>query len=561
MTPQQIESLYRIRMSLPPAERAAVEAAHAELVRQDDASFGLPQARQAPQAPNVEDNLDAAATPIAVEPVAGERRYAPQAKSLDEWKDQRLLYLGGIGLEPDPETRETPDEVRARQDAKWGTGSYDREMARRAAVAAREGRRGESAASMEARGRMPEDGSGAGGGLLPGETLEEYGENYGAALRRNRPPVRAGGMPDPEQEAYNASTGVRPAQQYGSPDSGYATDGRPTVMVDGVAVPVVLRNGEPMLDAKGNYMTTLGDERRAKEQSVMDGRRAQWSKEAQEEMARLEARGGRLWDGLGGIDESTLTPEEKKTVEARRSATGDRRLFLMAERMAKAAGIPVAEALANLTNTNKEGTALPGVNEAGRRELAAMAADGRNAQAASADAARVRRAQASQNPMEYLGRDDINDWQRMVMAERFLRTGQTLTPLGVDARQLDRAAQWAGQAVTGAIAGGATNGAAGQAFGQKQRDAAKNDFDKWWATTLGSAPGAARYYTQDQYNQAVSYLMNQYGLKQSEAEAIAQSRGRPRVSGGRGAGGMPPADAPSVGFPDENEPGGMGTPM
>jgi hypothetical protein len=46
----------------------------------------------------------------------------------------------------------------------------------------------------------------------------------------------------------------------------------------------------------------------------------------------------------------------------------------------------------------------------------------------------IRRAQAQQNPAEYAGRSDINDWQKMIMADRLLRGGAgQMTPLGVQA--------------------------------------------------------------------------------------------------------------------------------
>lgn len=53
----------------------------------------------------------------------------------------------------------------------------------------------------------------------------------------------------------------------------------------------------------------------------------------------------------------------------------------------------------------------------------------------------IRRAQARQNPLEYLGRGDINDWQRMAMAEQFLRQPQTVTPLTVQAANNAQLAQ------------------------------------------------------------------------------------------------------------------------
>lgn len=62
----------------------------------------------------------------------------------------------------------------------------------------------------------------------------------------------------------------------------------------------------------------------------------------------------------------------------------------------------------------------------------------------------VRRAQARQNPLEYLGRgDDINDWQRMVVADSMLRNGAgPMTPLGVQAQQLHNIADVVKRAMT-----------------------------------------------------------------------------------------------------------------
>lgn len=64
-------------------------------------------------------------------------------------------------------------------------------------------------------------------------------------------------------------------------------------------------------------------------------------------------------------------------------------------------------------------------------------------------AAVVRRAQARGNPMEYLGRGDINAWQRMVAADSMLRNGAgPMTPLGVQAQQLHNIADVVKRAMT-----------------------------------------------------------------------------------------------------------------
>ena len=63
MTDAELDLAYRSRGSLPPAERAAVERAHAEMVARYNSEWGTPD--------NVAANLDAAASPVMPDPVVG----------------------------------------------------------------------------------------------------------------------------------------------------------------------------------------------------------------------------------------------------------------------------------------------------------------------------------------------------------------------------------------------------------------------------------------------------------------------------------------------------------
>ena len=216
----------------------------AAIIQEHGRRFGGSRGSPGQQAPNVDANLDAAAAPIAVEPEVRPKQRTPP-----------------VGPE--------------------------------------------SADSMEARGRMPRDGVPAGDGLLPGETLDEYGRKYRAGLASR---IDAGiaarrGLPDPGQEAYNAATGVMPRQAAGGDMD--------TVMIDGVAVPTYRTpGGRVVLDGKGNPMTTIGAERRAKEAAYDAKESARISAEAQENLQKYGSRqlyrykrdnDGNLLDAAGNI--------------------------------------------------------------------------------------------------------------------------------------------------------------------------------------------------------------------------------------------------------------------
>lgn len=122
---------------------------------------------------------------------------------------------------------------------------------------------------------------------------------------------------------------------------------------------------------------------------------------------------------LGGVDVYRPTDAFRQQLKARE----DR---MRIQRLAQRAGMTPDQQVAlttqegpvNLDALRTRGDALRGADKAARNE------------------ARIRRAQALQNPLEYLNRDDISDWNRMVAADAMLRGGyRGATPLDVDARR------------------------------------------------------------------------------------------------------------------------------
>lgn len=129
------------------------------------------------------------------------------------------------------------------------------------------------------------------------------------------------------------------------------------------------------------------------------------------------------------------------------------------------------------------------------------------------------------NAYNSLNDPNTNDWQRAVMANALRPDMDNTTPLTVDAMGAQNALRFLNSTNLGA-AGVLGGGAAADALAQKNRNDAKADFDAWHKRTIG---GSTWLYTQDMHDAQVNYLMNQYGLSRTQAEAIAQSQGVPRV--------------------------------
>jgi hypothetical protein len=310
-------------------------------------------------AANVEQDLEASAAPIAMEPVAGD------------------------GLRPKP-TREQMD----------------------AAILA----------PITVEGKpIPGFDPSMGIGLSMSNPTDRaaYGQVFGDALRRHHQrgdaaatARRQGGYQDPEQVAYNEVTGA-PGTYLPPQPPGMRGD---TVMVDGVEVPAYrLSDGLPF-----GGMFREGDYRAARDAAA----EADWQSRFRANIAADRARYG---DPMAAADD--ITPEQYAAREARKRAElneqqSARAKELRAGRLSARAGVPE-----QITD-----------NMSPDAQLRAMARNKEAARVANARGIITRRAQAQNNPLEYLGREDVNDWQKMVMADRLLRKGAgEMTPLGVEA--------------------------------------------------------------------------------------------------------------------------------
>lgn len=180
-----------------------------------------------------------------------------------------------------------------------------------------------------------------------------------------------------------------------------------TTTWEGVEVPV------RMVDGRGRPMSTLGDLRRAQE--AQDD--ARW---LAGHRAMVESDNERYgWQLPPAMVSPAQADARARLHDAEQAALNTPRAQeLRRQRLHARAGIP-EEATEDMTEEQR---------------LRMMGRNRQSAQARASRAAVVRRAQAQQNPLEYLGRDDINGWQQMVMADRMLRAGAgQMTPLGVEA--------------------------------------------------------------------------------------------------------------------------------
>lgn len=307
-----------------------------------------------------------------------------------------------------------------------------------------------------------------------------------------------------------------------------------TVMVDGVEVPA-FDVGD------GTLRYRLGDVKRAQEAAHNSRLAAMFSESAQEDLANYGTR--QLYE-YKRDEKGNLIPGRGTPIPT----TGD-------------LNDPNAEDKSYPTLTPDE--AAQQDNLATRRDMEYRQAEQnrmlRSRTAGKSDAmeaenrAFMRRRNLLAGGSQNITSDNRGMWNQLALlpAEDQIRQLSYALPggslrAGVDARQLDQAARFAQQAITGALAGAGQADMAGRVAAQRSRDLARDDFDKWFDKNVGTTPGAVRYYTWDQYDAQVAFLMNQFGISRPEAESIAGSRGRPSVSRSAGAA-TPSAGATTVG--------------
>lgn len=453
MNDEELDYAYQNRMSLPPAERAAIEKAHAEMVRRKDRERGRPNPPD-----NVDANLDASATPVATDPAVGapaRKPSAPGPASLPPTKWQELME--------DPRTfsLEEADSIAAESDPgiqgilEGAPNRYERFGREMNAMDARMGwERGHPAKEAP----YPD--------LVPGANAPPPA----AAAPAGPPVVMIGGKPfvNIDGAIYPAgSPMVDDPGEYAPTDYGYGT-----MLVDGIQVPIA-QPADGLLNQPAQYRLVDVERERQKaadhaasrarrNSSIEENRRygspylppSEWSEE--QANARIERKKGEVRQSNMGYAHRQRIRRLADALNVSEDVAGAAYRNAMAQiDGTEQMDVPQLGSTAPTPGAPRRGSYYaPGVlreaqdmltpagighvMQTAKEAILANAAqngavDRRQAQKEYARGAVVRRAQAQQNPLEYLGRDDINDWQRMAMAERFLRQPQTMTPLGVEA--------------------------------------------------------------------------------------------------------------------------------
>jgi hypothetical protein len=389
-------------------------------------------------APNVQSNLDAAATPITPEPVAGPAKPVdPDVRTLASMTDEEML------------APVTADSLRP---TKAGLPAY-------------------------------------------GDRYREAVANTIDAGVARRQAARSEGYEDPEQLAYNAAAGVLPED--------YVAAGRPMPtalrpQAPEAAMPVSEDDpdywesryqqevvGPPRAepsDSVGRVNAYFADKAKRSESGHLLPQYQkptfdEWMAVQAGQMARENARKNMETYGVG----PNITPAQQTARDERTKSENKMRgtrIDGIINRLASQTGTPRSEIrarLAGLQEPDFEGNKAIDLDDGLSPQEVAMlgqpftddARDRKDMEVAADRAFNKRRGRMAGSNLRANAANNWNDmpadWQNFVRAG-----GRGATPLDVEGRQLEQAARWAGQAVTGAIAGGAGSGQALQ-LRQEQR--------------------------------------------------------------------------------------------
>lgn len=392
------------------------------------------QRRANPAPTNVDANLEAAATPIKTEPVAGYPQ-APAPQSYEDYAEQSDLYQRGIGLPPQ-DGYESDAEVEARFDAKFGRGAYKRHK--------------------------------------KDTRVRDHGRAYRASIKAEQDArdaenqaARRAGYQDPEQIAYNEATGVvydRPAagpMQGPSPmnpddpstwEAGYQdyvqrnTPAEPTNSVERVDRYFADKK-RPPLQSKEDFMA---DQSQAytRRQAAKNQEQYGYGLPADEVTADQKQRRGELID--------------------RENSQRATQVDLVIGRLAAQYGAPNAEVAAALKPFLEDGSLTPQEISQATSGFRYAHRDKQNAELADRRAFLRRRGMLAGSNLRANAANNWTDmpadWQNFVRAG-----GKGATPLDVQGRQLEQAAVLARNAVAGALAGNVGGGLQWQQWEAMQR--------------------------------------------------------------------------------------------
>jgi hypothetical protein len=366
---------------------------------------------QIPAPPNVEANLEASAAPIAPDPVVGGRR---RQVVTDEQILQGRFGPGGVPTE-------APADFK-----------------------------------------------------VPADELDEYGERFRGAIARRidagfaaRQAARAAGYQDPEQIAYNEATGVTYASVPQGPMQGPSPmdPNDPSTWEAGYEDYVQRNTPAEPTNSVERVDRYFADKNRAPLQSKED-----FMADQSQAYTRRQAAKNQEQYGYGLPADQVTAPQRQRRAELIDDENKQRagQIDLVIGRLAAQYGVPNADVAAALKPYMDDNSLTPKEIREATAGFRYAHRDKQNAELADRRAFLRRRGMmAGSNARANAANnftDMPDDWQNFVRAG-----GKGATPLDVEARQLQQAAAWAGQAVTGALANGGQNGIVGEQWAAKRR--------------------------------------------------------------------------------------------
>lgn len=494
MTPAEIEYKYRNRMSLSPGERAEIERLHAQMVAASDADYR--------SSPTSLDPNDAAAVDIPGDPETGLRQDAGLYANLPPIEDQEAAASAAAPASapalPEREdwvTRRTQELVRRGRSTAYPAASVSPERARAQAEAEYDDPNGFR------RGQRWTPQVRAAVGRQSDIEAAQRADATRASLGGSEPRFNASDFrrQREEAEAAQAADAQRKWDQW-------ATGG----------------SWERMARyAPGEY--------ELRQQAIRD-------RNHKEYVADQQRRYDPTVDDPQDINPATNQPWTRGERARQADAAKDRRMLdqnlpqqnAVLRRELQRMGVdtePFESNMPRIAPDSKESAVSERNRKFDRAAALAAKSKAKNARFAAADQAVQRRAQLRQNPMEYMGRGDINDEQRRTAAF-ILAGGRGATANDVDALN-------AKMLLEGIEQGARTN------MRMQGGDAAvQAQMLQYQAAQMAAAEAAAdqfaasRGYTdrgwvsdvplaEDDHESLVTYLRGRFGLSEGQARGVA----------------------------------------
>lgn len=504
MTPAELEYRYRNRMSLPPAERAEVERLHAQMVAERNAEWS--------GSPSSLDPVDAAAVDIPEDPSLDRARSGLYANLPPIEEQGAAAAADSPGDRESYVNRRSRGLVRRGQPLVYPGAATSPEMAR---------------AIAEAEYDNPQDPR-SGDPTSPQVRAAIHRQNQIEAARRAaalqtslRGEPRVSGLDFRRQrEAEEAAKEANAQRQWQEWTTGGSLERMAQYAPEEyearwAAAADERRKSNAEERARANDATVIDAETgRTRGQEYRDQRSERERRVMKQQEPSQNVALVRQLEGMG-IDSTQFGDP---------LSSFDRAGAIAAKRRAMASGT---------IGKDKEGKAIPVGGTMG---------------------AVHRRAQSRQNPLEYVGRGDINDGQRRTM-QFWLANGRGPTANEVEAMGAQQFLEGAQQGLRQNI-GIRNNDAAtraAEAEAQRRRgEAAQNAAAGWYQTNVG------RFGTwdTDKRERLVRWLQSPaYGLSREEAEAVVAQFPEPkpgraeRTAPPAGAGPARPATTPSEPLP------------